>query len=448
MKEFNVIFFDTSFYTRCFFITQKMSTHDWYNSVMSTTLPPKNKVIFHIDGDAFFVGVEIAKNPQLKGLPVVTGQERGIVTALSYEAKALGLVRGMPIFQVKKKYPKVIILSGDYASYAQYSTMVFDIVRRYAYGVEEYSIDECFADVTGLDRTLKMSYWDIAQNIKNEITTELDLSVSVGLAPTKVLAKVASNWKKPNGLTLIEQSTVPEFLAKVPNGKVWGIGPSTEEFLKGMGVDTALDFIHKDVSWVKKNLSKPYEIIWQELNGVSRMDVDTEVKNIYSSIQKTKTFYPPTHDKIFLWSQLSKHFEDACRKARHYDLVPKKISVILKTQDFKTSTLFVVVPLPSNSPEVLLELARTLFEKIYDKNKLYRTAGVVLQDLVPYFLLQKDLFGEVNRGDKFDAIHKQIDSLEEKMGKRLVYLGSTSKALKNKAGGTDADELDRDLLFL
>jgi len=410
--------------------------------------PLNHKVLFHIDGDAFFVGVEVAKNPKLKGLPVVTGAERGIVSALSYEAKALGVVRGMPIFRIKKEFPNVIILPGDYKSYAEYSSKMFDIVNRYAYGVEEYSIDECFADVTGLDRTLKLAYREIAEKIKKEIGDELGLSVSIGLAPTKVLAKVASNWVKPNGLTIIEASTAVDFLAKVSIGKVWGIGPKTSELLKNKGIHTALDFRCKDISWVKQHLSKPYETIWCELNGVSVMNVDTEIKTTYSSIQKTRTFHPITNDKIFLWSQISKHIEDACKKARYYELMPKKISIFLKTKDFKIVSLGTALPAPSNSPEIALSLARDLFKKVYVKNVLYRTAGVTLEELTADFTPQADLFGGTTKGDKFDLIHKQIDSLEDKFGKRVVYLGSTQNALRHKTIGTDSDDLDRDLLFL
>lgn len=408
----------------------------------------KTKVIFHIDGDAFFVGVEVAKNPKLKGLPVVTGEERGIVSALSYEAKALGVVRGMPIFRVKKEFPNVIILPGDYASYAKYSSMMFEIVNRYAYGVEEYSIDECFADVTGLDRTLKMTYREIALKIKKEINEELGLSVSIGLAPTKVLAKIASNWVKPNGLTIIDMATAGDFLAKVPIQKVWGIGPQAAEVLIRRGAHTALDFSTKDLKWVKQCLSKPYESIWLELNGVLVMDVNTETKSTYSSIQKTRTFHPVTNDKTFLWSQLSKHIEDACRKARHYELTPKKISIFLKTQDFKIVSLGTSLPSPSNSPEVSLSIARELFNRIHKRGVLYRTAGVTLQDLTLDFTSQADLFGGNVKSDKFDAIHKQIDSLEEKLGKRVVFLGSTQQAIQHKTTGTDSDDLDRDLLFL
>src|SRR3989338_354673 len=406
------------------------------------------KAIFHMDGDAFFVACEVAKNPKLRGLPVVTGEERGIASALSYEAKALGLKRGDPIFRIKKNYPTVLVLPGDYKSYAEYSRKMFDIVRRYADDVEEYSIDECFADLTGLEPPLKMTYLQMAERIKKEVNEELCLSVSIGLAPTKVLAKVASNWVKPNGLTIIDCDTAPDFLAKKSVEKIWGIGPKTSELLTKKGVHTALDFSSKDISWIRQNLSKPYETIWQELNGILVMEVDTEAKTAYSSIQKTKTFTPSTNDKTFLWSQFSKHIEDACRKARYYGLVPKKISIFLKTQNFKIITITVTLPVPSNSPEILLSLVHLHFEKIYARGTLYRTTGTILQDLTLNFISQKDLFGGTIKSDKFGLIHKQIDCLEDKFGKRVIYLGSTHKAITQKARGTDSDDLDRDLLFL
>ncbi len=406
------------------------------------------KVIFHIDGDAFFVGVEIAKDPTLKGLPVVTGEERGIVSALSYEAKALGVVRGMPIFKLKREYPQVRILPGDYKAYVEYSGKVFDIVRRYAYGIEEYSIDECFADFTGLDRTLKKSYKEIAVEIKRAISDELGLSMSVGLAPSKVLAKVASNFVKPNGLTEITDGTILDFLAKTPISKVWGIGPKTSEFLTARGIHTANDFKMKDHGWVEQCLSKPYETIWRELQGESVIAVDTELKTAYSSIQKTHTFHPPTNDKEFLWSQLSKHIEDACKKARHYGLVPKKISIFLKTQNFKFATRTVTLHVPSSAPEISLALARAQFDEMHTNGLLYRTAGVTLLELVPNFVLQDDLFGGTNKAKKLELIYKQIDSLEEKFGKRMVHLGSTHNALEQKKKGTEVDDLDHDLLFL
>jgi nucleotidyltransferase/DNA polymerase involved in DNA repair len=390
------------------------------------------KVIFHMDGDAFFVGVEVARNPKLKGLPVVTGQERGIVSALSYEAKALGVTRGLPIFQLKKKFPEVIILPGDYITYEEYSEKMFDIVGRYIDEVEEYSIDECFGDLTGLDKTLKMSFKEIAERIKKEINEELNLSVSLGIGPTKSLAKVASKWIKPNGLTLIDKYHIKDFLKEIPIGKVWGIGWQTSIFLEKRGIKTALDLALKNRSWVEENLAKPYKIIWQELNGLSVLDVDPNPKDIYSSIQKTRSFHPFTNDSIFLLSQFSKNIEESCAKARYYSLIPKRVSFFLKTRDFKYLTISMGVSPPTSAPEILMNILKNNFLKMYIKGVMYRTTGVVLHELVPENRRERDLFGSDIRAKKFEIIHKQIDSLEEKIGKRVIHLASTHRALKNK----------------
>lgn len=388
------------------------------------------------------MAVEVAKNPALRGLPVVTGADRGIVTAASYEAKALGVTRGLPIFQLRQRFPQVIIMPGDYPAYVRYSGMMFDIVRRYADDVEEYSIDECFADLTGLEKPLKMSVREIATRIKKEIEEELDLSVSVGVAPTKCLAKVASKWVKPNGLTIIEPSTAPEFLAQVPIGKVWGIGSATTIFLTEKGIKTAGDLAQKNREWVEENLAKPGQMIWYELNGVSVMELDPNPKTLYSSIQKTRTFHPATNDKVFLLGQLSKHMEEACAKARRYNLIPRGASIFLKTRDFRYAHRTLPLAYSTNAPEILIALARKELDVIHMKGTLYRTAGVSLHGLTPKGALQTDLFGDVSRAAKFEEIHRRIDALENKYGKKLVRLATTEF--------DDEEEIDgeRNLLFL
>jgi hypothetical protein len=135
-------------------------------------------------------------------------------------------------------------------------------------------------------------------------------------------------------------------------------------------------------------------------------------------------------------------------KARYYGLVPKKISIFLKTKDFKYVTSSITLPVPSSSPEIINAFAHAEFEKIYKKGITYRTTGVVLVDLMSNFVFQKDLFGGTLKAEKFEEIHKQIDLLEEKFGRRIVHLGSTHNALEQKKLGTDSDDLERDLLFL
>src|SRR5215217_7145108 len=191
------------------------------------TLSSYPQAILHIDGDAFFASCEQAGNPKLKGKPVVTGKERGIAASMSYEAKARGVTRGMRLADIRKVCPEAVILPSDYETYSLLSKRFFAIVRRYTPDVEEYSIDECFCDLTGLRRPLRMSYLKIAERIKREFDAELGFTFSVGLAPNKVVAKIASKWQKPSGLTAIPGRELHRFLAKLPVEKVWGIGPNS-----------------------------------------------------------------------------------------------------------------------------------------------------------------------------------------------------------------------------
>lgn len=406
------------------------------------------QVMLHMDGDAFFVAVEMAKNPELKGKPVVTGQERGIVSSLSYEAKALGVERTMTIYSVKKNFPQVIVLSGDYASYLEYSKKMFAIVRRYADDVEEYSIDECFACLTGLDKPLKMSYRDIAERIKREVRDELDLSVTIGLAPNKVLAKVASKWVKPNGFTVIDNENKEQFLAEFDINKVWGIGPQTSALLKKQGIVKALDFARKDFDWVRYHLSKTYVALWRELHGESVLPLNPATKVEYSSIQRTRTFHPSTSDLIFLMKQLSSHIEDATSKARHYALTPRMFSFFLKDSTLKVYSITITLPYPTNAPEVLIGLLESRIQEVHSSRILYRASGVTLHGLFHNIHIQNDLFGNSEKMNKFEAIHKNIDALEQKFGKHVVHLGSTGKSVHSNESKMEMETMERNLLFM
>ena len=222
------------------------------------TLHTFPRAILHIDGDAFFASCEQSRRPKLQGRPVVTGKERGIAASMSYEAKACGVTRGMRLADIRKRCPDAVILPSDYETYSLLSTRFFAIVRRYTPEIEEYSIDECFADLTGLRRPLRMSYLRIAEQIKKDLDSELGFTFSVGLAPNKVVAKIASKWQKPSGCTAIPGRELHHYLAKVPVENVWGIGPQTTALLNKHGVTTALQFAQKPEQWVKKYFSKPF----------------------------------------------------------------------------------------------------------------------------------------------------------------------------------------------
>lgn len=390
------------------------------------------RAIIHIDGDSFFVSCEIAKNPKLKGKPVVTGLERGIVSALSYEAKEKGVKRAMRIDEVKKICPDAIFLSSDYETYSLFSLRIYNIVRRYTPAVEEYSIDECFADLTGLRRSLGMSYENMALKIKNELDSELGITFSVGLAPTKVLAKIGSKYEKPSGLTVIKGRDIHLYLEKTAIEKVWGIGPQTSSFLNKFGIKSALQFVLKDKEWIRKKLTKPHFEIWQELRGESVYKLETGKKNDYKSISKTKTFTPASRDRDFIFSQLSKNVENACIKLRRHKLSAKKIFFFLKTQDFQYYRMEIKLSHATFAPNCILNAISGHFEKIFDSQKLFRATGIILGDLGAYEMKQLDLFGRTEQEEKFAKIFKGIDEISKKYGKHSVFLGASFQAMNKK----------------
>lgn len=387
------------------------------------------RAILHVDGDAFFVSCEVAKDPSLRGKPVITGKERGIASALSYEAKARGVVRGMRLSEIRQVCPDVIMLPSDYETYSLYSRRMYDIVRRYTPTVEEYSIDECFADLTGLRRSLRMSYEEIAERVKRELERELGLSFSVGLGPSKVLAKVASKWHKPGGLAMIPASKAHLYLAKLPVGKVWGIGPQTTSCLQKHGIQTALDFASRSEGWVAANFSKPFREIWHELRGEAVYELTLGEKHDYQSIRKTKTFTPPSSEREFVFSQLSKNIENASIKARRHSLAAREIVLFLKRQDFRYTACEFKLSAPTSAPQEIVAIAREHFDELFKKGVLYRATGVVLGKLESNTCAQLDLFGEFVRASAVNKVYEIVDALSERYGKHAIFLGSSFRAM-------------------
>lgn len=386
------------------------------------------RAILHIDGDAFFASCEQSRDPSLRGRPVITGKERGIASSMSYEAKARGVTRGMSLYEIRKICPDVVILPSDYETYSLLSKRFYDIVRRYTCDVEEYGIDECFADITGMRRPLRMSYPQIAEKLKEEIDRELGFTFSVGLAPNKVIAKVGSKWKKPSGLTVIPGKKIHLYLASLSVEKIWGVGPQTSAYLNKCGIRTALDFARKTEPWIRQHLTKPHFEIWQELNGKFVLELNLEPKTSYASIQKVKTFTPPSSDRNFVFSQLSKNIENACLKARRYQLCARSAIIFLKTQDFRSEGLEIVFSRPTTFPNEVLTAIEPLFNELFDSRKQYRTTGIVLLKLEKEQTSQLDLFGAHLRIEKMSRLFSGVDKLRQKYGKHTLYLGSSFAA--------------------
>jgi DNA polymerase-4/DNA polymerase V len=350
-----------------------------------------------------------------------------VALAVSYTAKALGISRGMLVHEIQKQFPQVVVLDCHYEIYGIYSRRMYNIVRRFTPIIQEYSVDECFADITGLDQTLGCDYAEITRRIQQALESDLGCSFSIGLAPTKTLAKVASRINKPGGFAAIPVENIPLFLEKIPIGAVWGIGPRTSAQLLKQGVKTALQFSQKPEWWISEFCSKPYLEIWHELKGRALHQVHDDPDHLYKSIMKTRTF-KPTRDQKYLVSELAKNIETACLRLRRYGLEAGGMSFYLKTQSFTYAHQSCDFTARLATPSYPLKLVQDIFPKIYRKGTEYRATGVTFFDIAPATLHQHELFQDPLQNDNTRGLFSVIDRVTQKYGKQALHLAQSFKA--------------------
>ncbi len=389
------------------------------------------QAILHLDADAFFASVMQAVNPSLKGKPVVVGKERGIVTACSYQAKKMGVERGMRIIEVKKRFPSVTIINSDYELYQIFSWRMFDLIRQFSPFVEEYSIDEAFVDLKGLRRPLNMSYEKIALTIKETIESKLGITVSLGLSVSKSLAKLASSFQKPSGLTVVDGLSIEKFLEKITIEKVWGIGENTASFLKKLGVKTALDFAQKDEYFIKKYLTKPFLEIWQELRGIRVYEINSNPKESFKSITRSRTFYPPSNFFETIFAKLITHCEEAFYWARKFGYRVGGITIFLKTNQFLVKSYRWLIKPAITYPFLIHQEIKENLKKIFNKNEIYRTVGCTISQLEKNSDYQDSLFPFFEKEEKVKRVYPLIDQKKVDFG-TILYDGSTTKERKKK----------------
>lgn len=411
------------------------------------TLHSYPRAIIHFDGDAFFTSVEQSIHPYLKGKPVVTGKERGIIACASYEAKALGISRGVSLYDAIRMCPQLKVLPSDYETYSLYSKRMFDIARRYTPMVEEYSIDEGFADLTGLRRIHHASYEEIALRFQEDVRAELDITVSVGLSLTKSLAKLGSKFRKPKGFTAIPGTDIEGFLGKTPLAKVWGFGHNTVELLTKQGLQTARDFAVRPEGWAERLMGKVGRELWGELRGTSLYPVTTEEKSSYCSVSKCKTFTAPSSDPEFIWAKLVRNVESAFIKIRRYKLRAREIAVMLRRQDYRQEGLEVRLNRAVSVTRDAVPAVREMFDRLIDRGATYRATMVVLGKLEPDNERQYDLFEDVARVEKRQALGDAVDAVNERYGKHALCLAPALFLDRGKRTDRDDQPQRKSALF-
>ena len=383
----------------------------------------KHKIIALVDGNNFFASCEVLMNPSLKGKPVcVLSNNDGCVIARSYEAKKLGVKMGMPYFMAKKTFTGVNYLSADFSLYHELSQRMMNLISSYSDKVDVYSIDEAFLDITGLDKVLKLSFKEIAIKIKQDIESHIGVSVSVGIANSKVLAKLATHKaKNKNGIYVIESNNIKDELQNIPVEEVWGVGKNIARSLRKYGIFYADEILLKDDNFYKVNYGKKGLELKYELMGISVIPL-TGIEEKPKSIQRTRAFPEFSRNKRYIITELEMHLHNICKKLRMNNQKTSLIYVMLRTKDFRVFVKDKKLDVATDSEFILKKTVIELFESVFNEEIVYRSSGIYASELQDTEKVQLALF-EKSLQKKGEEVSAVIDKIEGIYGRGSISLG-------------------------
>jgi len=381
-----------------------------------------SKFILCVDMDAFFACVEQQVNPALRDKPIaVTGAgARTIITTSSYEAREYGVKTGMTPHEAKKLCPDIIFVIGDNKRYAEICSRLETICERFTPDIETYSIDEIFLDITG-SHHLFGGPEELARTIKKTVKEELGINCTIGIGPNILIAKLASDIAKPDGLKWIDKEMVPSILGLLPVKKLWGIGPHTEEKLRAMGIRTCGELGAAPLSL----LTKKFGILGGQLKGMGNGLLDRSLESATrdpKSIGHSRTFEKDIWYRDDIAPQLLRLSEMVGRRARRYGYKGRKVTLTVRYADFKTFTKQNTLDTYTNDPGEIYRTALSILDGIR-LLKSIRLLGVSLSSFGNDGQLA--LFEKSDRRER-EALLKAMDAVNDKFGEYKITWASTA----------------------
>jgi DNA polymerase-4 len=380
------------------------------------------RCIFHIDLDAFFVSVEQVVNPELKGKPVIVGgdpERRGVVASASYEARPFGIHAGMPSSTARRLCPQAIFIGSHFSLYRDASAKFMKILGDFSPHIEPLGLDEAYLDVTGCEEPYG-SPRQLVLAIKERINKELKITASVGIATCKVVAKIASDLCKPDGLLEIAPGEEQAFLNPLPVAKLPGVGKKTEQALKEMGITTIGALAKLPLDTINRRFGTTGTVLHSYASGLDDREVETpgEAK----SISQELTFTHDTFDRNFLEANLHNLCQEVCQDLRTQNKRAKCVTIKLRYADFKTITRQVTLQEASDVTRVVFATAQQLLSKaLAQREKPVRLIGIRISSLV----------GEGKQLSIFDSgtarpehLDKAIDKIRSKYGSTAIKTGN------------------------
>ena len=391
--------------------------------------------ILHVDMDAFFVSAELVRRPDLRGLPVVVGGTggRGVVAAASYEARSFGIFSAMSTYQARRLCPRAIFLQGDHSYYASISSKVMEIFERYTPLVEPISLDEAFLDVGGSVR-LHGSPFEIAQSIRRDIKHDQGLTCSVGIAPNKFLAKLATEEAKPSpgpkgpipglGVKVVEEYEIQEFLDPLPVRSLWGVGPVTVARLDQIGVTTVLQLRNFPRDSLIQALGKTQGAHLHRLaHGVDERNV--EARQNIKSLSHEETFSEDLYSEQRITTEIFRMADAVGKRLRGLGTLGATVNLKVRLKDFSTFTRSVTLPNPTDSGKIIGKNAVNLLESIETSSGV-RLLGVGVSNLTESDLGLQLSFDDIEGNDpEWRDAEKAIDQIHEKFGTQSIGAAST-----------------------
>jgi len=383
-----------------------------------------SRAIIHVDMDAFYASVEALDNPGLAGLPVIVGgraEDRGVVAAASYEARKFGVHSAMSTARALRLCPKAVLLPPRFVRYHELSDRVFDILRDYTPLVEPLSIDEAFLDVTGCER-LHGAAAEIGRRIKARVREETRLVASVGVAPNKFLAKLASDLRKPDGFLVVTEAEAPGLLAALPVTRLWGVGPATAETLAALGVRKIGELLSASSALLERRLGSHAATLLELARGIDERPVvaDSEPK----SIGAETTFPSDIGDAAELRLHLDRLVERVARELREAGYEARTVHLKARFPDFATATRAKTLPAPTDRTAAIRAAARELLEERLERaGRPLRLVGVSVSGLERPGAVQGELFADPgeDRARRFD---RAKDELRAAFGSGALRPGS------------------------
>lgn len=388
------------------------------------------RTILHVDLDAFFCAVEIIHNPSLAGVPFVVGGQpgaRGVVASASYPAREFGIRSAMPTAQAVRRCPDLAIVSSNHGNYPEYSEKVMDLLRNSAPIVEQISIDEAFLDVSDAPETGEQ----LARELQKEIKEQLNLPTSWGVASSKLVAKIATEIGKPEGLVFVPPGTEQEFLAPLAVDMLWGVGPKSRDRLLDLGIRTIGDISALEPDRLKEMFGERGPELAARARGVDERPVATTHRR--RSISNERTFAQDISNEVDLCRIILSISEGLGRRLRNKGLAGSTVRIKLRWPDFQTITRQVRLGQPTDQDNEIYNAARRLFENAWKPGQKVRLLGVGISALGKR-VRQLDLFDRSWEEDHrlFDA----IDRIRNKFGRHALRRASTLKG-KNKPDLTE-----------